>query len=197
MDDNARMISETINEGPTRTPHRLVVAAAAVLIAAVAVGLWFLIGGGGAGERATASDVQRVIRRYNVLLADGYRSLNMSAMREVAGQLQAEDEYVHMASLAEGGVRLDSQLKTLDFLKISVEATSATAETRERWDYRRYSRQTGDLVLEQKDLIYHLAWDLEQQPDGRWLVTDVRAISTTAAAEPSVVGTTSSGAHGQ
>jgi hypothetical protein len=133
--------------------------------------------------------VRTIIQRYDKLLADGYRALNMNGMREVASQLQAEDEYIHMSSLAEGGMRLDSELRSLEFLSVSVEATSARAETRETWDYRQYSRATGALLLEQKGLVYHLAWDLARQPNGGWLVTEVRAISSTATVEPRTPGT--------
>jgi hypothetical protein len=123
-----------------------------------------------AEERA----VRTTIDRYDSLLAEGYRSMNMNAMREVASRLQAETEYIHMSSLAEGGIRLDPELRRLEFVRVSLEATSAQAETRETWDYRHYSRATGALVLEQKGLVY---------------VTDVRAISTTATVEPTVLGT--------
>jgi hypothetical protein len=133
--------------------------------------------------------IRATITRYNTLLADGYRALNMTPMSEVADQVQAETEYIHMSSLAEGGIRLDSQLKKLEFVSVSVDATSAQVETRETWDYRQYSRATGALVLEQKGLVYHLAWDLARQDGGTWLVTDVRAISSTATVEPTVLAT--------
>ncbi len=136
-------------------------------------------------ERAIRSTIQR----YDEILADGYRSLNMNGMREVASQLQAEDEYIHMSSLAEGGVRLDPTLRDLRFVKVSVEGTSALAETRETWDYRHYSRKTGALVLTQEGLVYDLSWDLTRVGDGSWQVTDVRAISATATVPASQVGT--------
>lgn len=124
--------------------------------------------------------VRTTIERYNTLLIQGHKSLDMNPMQEVATKLQAEDEYIYMSSLAEGGVRLDAQLKDQQFLRVSVESTSAQAETLETWDYRHYARDSGKLVREQKDLVYRLAWDLERQSDGRWLVSDVRAIDTTA-----------------
>ena len=133
--------------------------------------------------------IRSTIQRYNQLLIEGYRSMNMNPMAEVAAQLQAEDEYIHMSSLAEGGIRLDSELKKIEFVRVSIEATSALAETRETWDYRQISRSTGKPVLVQKGLIYELAWDLQKQPDGKWLVSDVRAIGTTQTSEPTVLGT--------
>ena len=133
--------------------------------------------------------IRSTIERYNSALADGYRALNMSRMKEVATKLQSEDEYIHMSSLAEGGIRLDSELMDLKFIKMSIETTSAQVETRETWDYRHYSRQTGELVLEQKSLVYDLAYDLEKQADDGWLVSDVRAISATTTMEPTITGT--------
>lgn len=139
------------------------------------------------------SDDEKAIRatleRYNQLLTEGYRALDMNQMREVATQLQSENEYIHMSSLAEGGVRLDPTLVEFDVIKVSIEATSATAETKETWDYRHYARANGELVLEEKGLVYHLAWDLEKQPAGNWLVSDVRAISATSTTEPAQMGT--------
>lgn len=134
--------------------------------------------------------IRATIQRYNQLLTEGYRSLNMNPMQEVADKLQAESEYIHMSSLAEGGIRLDPELKELRFVSVSVEATSAQVETKETWDYRHYSRTTGRLVLEQKGLVYDLAWDLSRKPGGKWLVSDVRAIGATTAVEPTVFGTT-------
>lgn len=160
-------------------------------VARTAVGLLALVVLVGACAPGPTDEdrVRSTIERYNELLAEGYRSLDMNPMGEVAAQLQAEDEYIHMSSLAEGGVRLDPELTKLEFLSVSIESTSAQVETRETWDYRHYSRATGELVLEQKALVYHLAWDLSKETSGTWLVTDVRAISATSPVEPRQVGT--------
>lgn len=150
-----------------------------------------LLAGCSAAPRMSEDEkaVRATLERYNQLLTEGYRALDMNQIREVATQLQAETEYIHMSSLAEGGVRLDPTLTEFDVLKVSIEATSATAETREIWDYRHYARANGELVLEEKGLVYHLAWDLEKQPTGNWLVSDVRAISATSTTEPAELGT--------
>jgi hypothetical protein len=162
--------------------------------AAIVLTVLLLLSGGCVQRVGLSPDDQAIrstITRYDELLATGYRSLDMNQMREVASQTQAEAEYVHMSSLAEGGLRLDPQLRSLEFVRVSIEATSAQAETRETWDYRHYSRATGALVAEQKGLVYHLAWDLSRESGGGWLVTDVRAISATTTVPPTVVGTTS------
>lgn len=150
-----------------------------------------LVGGCSGSDKTPSSEdaIKRTIERYNELLTQGYRSMNMNPMQEVTTLAQSESEYIHMSSLAEGGVRLDPTLIDLEFVSISVETTSAQAETRETWDYRHYGRADGRLLLEQKGLIYHLAWDLAKQADGRWLVSDVRAISATATVEPNRIAT--------
>ena len=154
-----------------------------VLVLSVCTGCTF-------GQPSDEQSIRSTIQRYNELLAEGYRALNMNGMVQVATPAQAESEYVHMSSLAEGDVRLDPTLKKLEVLSVSVEATSARAETRESWEYRHYSRKTGKLIFEEKGLVYHLAWDFERQPTGEWLVSDVRAISSTSTGEPSRPGTT-------
>jgi hypothetical protein len=47
--------------------------------------------------------VRSTIERYNTLLAQGYRTMNMTAMNEVATQVQAETEYIHMSSSSSSG----------------------------------------------------------------------------------------------
>jgi hypothetical protein len=136
-----------------------------------------------------ADKVRETIRRYDSLLAEGYRTANMTRMREVAEELQAQDEYIHMSSLGEGGVRLLPELKDLQFVKVSVEGTRAIAETRETWDYRHESLVTKKIVLVQEGLVYDLAWDLVKHPDGSWFVSDVRAISATSTVGPERIAT--------
>ena len=152
------------------------------LTLALALGLSLSVLGCSPQPKMSADElsIRQTIERYNELLVQGYRALDMNPMQEAATKLQSEDEYIYMSSLAEGGIRLDAVLKSQEFLRVSIETTSAQAETRETWDYKHYARDSGRLVREQKDLVYHLAWDLEKQPDGRWLVSDVRAIETTA-----------------
>jgi hypothetical protein len=138
--------------------------------------------------------VRSTIERYNTLLAQGYRTTNMTDMYEVATQLQAETEYIHMSSLGEGGVRLLPELKRLEFVRVGVDPTRAAAETLETWDYTHVSIQDGATLMIQRGMVYRLAWDLEKQADGRWLVSDVRAIGATSAVEPSSIATPASGA---
>ena len=140
-------------------------------------------------------EVEAVVTRYDRLLAEGYRTMDMGRLREVAEELQAEDEYVHMSALGEGGVRLLPVLKERKFVKVSVEATSATVETREVWDYTHEARTTRKVLLVQKGMVYDMAWDLALHPDGRWYVVDVRALSTTSTAPAQQIATPTPGSE--
>jgi hypothetical protein len=75
-----------------------------------------------------------------------------------------------------------------------VDGTRTVAETRETWDYMHVSVRDGAVLMIQPEMFYHLAWDLEKQVDGRWLVSDVRAISATSTVEPSRIATPTAGA---
>jgi hypothetical protein len=145
----------------------------------------------GAAPSPDASLVKATVERYDALLAQGYRSMDMSPISEVATQLQAETEYIHMSSLGEGGVRMLPNLRRLEFVKVSVEGSSALVETLETWDYTHVDPATGAIVREQRGLVYRLAWDLARQADGRWLVSDVRAINATTTGLPTSLAPTS------
>jgi hypothetical protein len=139
--------------------------------------------------------VKATITRYDRLLAEGYRSMDMSGIRAVAEELQAEDEYIHMSALGEGGVRLLPTLKKRTFLSVSIESTSATVETRETWDYVHEDRTTHETVLVQRGLVYELAWDLSLHGDGLWYVKDVRSLSATTTTPPERFGIPTPGAE--
>lgn len=138
-----------------------------------------------APDTATSDrDVRATVLRYNRLLAEGYRILDMSALREVATELQAETEYIHMSAVGEGGVRLLPRLVSAEFVDVSIEGTAALVVTRETWDYAHESNPGRDVRLVQQGLVYDLAWDLTQADDGLWYVSDIRSVSATSAAEP-------------
>lgn len=143
------------------------------------------LGGCRTAEAPTdAERVQAVVTRYDRLLAEGYRTMDMNRLRQVSEQLQGEDEYIHMSALAEGGVRLLPVLTEQEFTQVSVEATSAQVQTRETWDYMHEGRVTREITFVQRAMVYELVWDLVLTSDGRWVVSDVRALETTSSAPP-------------
>lgn len=162
------------------------------MLAAVAL---MLVSAGCAGRTTPSQDgeVRATVVRYNRLLAEGYRLMDMSALREVATEFQAETEYIHMSAVGEGGVRLLPQLISEEFVDISVEGTAAVVVTRETWDYMHESHPGRVVLLVQRELVYDLAWDLVQAEDGAWYVSDIRSVSATSTGEPERFGTPESG----
>ncbi|MCM0080603.1 hypothetical protein L4X63_03265 [Geomonas sp. Red32] len=119
--------------------------------------------------------IRKVVERYNQLLSDGYRNLNMNPVQEAASVQLAEKAYSHMAALGEGKARMDSRLKKIDYRSIDFTApTRCLVKTDETWDFAYLDIKTGVKTGEVKDFVYHVAYTLEVK-DGRWLVTEAAA----------------------
>ena len=128
-----------------------------------------------ASRSGETNAVKGVIMRYNQLLADCYRSLNMNPMQEVSTPEHATKLYYHMAALGEGGVRMVSQLKKIEFLEVKFpEEGEAVVRTRELWDFTHYGIRMGEKQYEEKDFPYEMTYRLTQR-NGRWLVAGITA----------------------
>ena len=118
-----------------------------------------------------------IVERYNALLSQGYRTLNMNPMQEVATKDQAEKLYIHMAAIGEGKVRMNSQLKKIDFLQIAFpREDTSIVRTHEIWDFSYNDIKTGRKNEEVKDFPYDVTYTLDNK-GGRWLISDVVASS--------------------
>ena len=122
------------------------------------------------GTRTDA--VKNAILRYNELLAFGYEHLDMTTLQEVTNERQAEKAYFHMAAIGEGGVRMLSRLKRVDFTGVSFPSPGkASARTREVWDFAYHDIKSGTKKEKEKDFGYLMTYILEEE-NGRWLITD-------------------------
>jgi hypothetical protein len=121
--------------------------------------------------------VKAVVARYDELLRDGYQRQNMSWMREVATEEQAQKLYHHMAALAEGNLRLVSTLEDLRFVRVDVgSGGEASVDTREVWDFTHYRIATGEKFAEEMGFVYRMAYTLRKE-QGRWIITGVDVLS--------------------
>jgi hypothetical protein len=119
--------------------------------------------------------VRKMVTRYNQLLEQGYRDLNMTPLQEVATRELALKAYFHMAALGEGKARLISKLQRLDFEQIDTPSpTASEVQTREVWDFAHRDIGTGRLRQEVKAYVYHVHYTVEKQ-QGRWLITKISA----------------------
>lgn len=119
--------------------------------------------------------VKNTILRYNELLAFGYEHLDMTPLQEVTSARQAEKAYSHMAAIGEGGVRMLSRLKRIDFTGVSFPSPGkASVRTREVWDFAYHDMKSGAKEEEERDFSYLMTYILEED-SGRWLITDSAA----------------------
>ena len=127
-------------------------------------------------DTADIKQVKGTIIRYNQLLAEGYTKMNMNPMQEVATEEQATKVYYHMAALGEAKVRLESEVKEIEFLDIqSIDIQNVAVRTRETWDFRHVNYETLQIGLQEKGFIYTLKYELTKKGD-RWLVSRVTAL---------------------
>lgn len=118
---------------------------------------------------------RKIVERYNQLLADGYRNLDMTPLQEVATEDLAKKAYYHMAALREGLSRMNSTLKKIEFVKIeSPAADKWNVQTREVWDFFYSDINSGERHKEVRDYVYYVNYTLENR-EGRWMITDIVA----------------------
>ncbi|MBJ6725713.1 hypothetical protein [Geomesophilobacter sediminis] len=116
--------------------------------------------------------VRQVVIRYDQLVAEGYRILNMSRLVEVATQDQAEKAYFHMAAIGEGQVRMLSEMKKIDFTSVKrVQPDTFVVRTRELWDFAYTDIKTGKETGKEKDFVYEMTFTLKKTGP-RWVITD-------------------------
>lgn len=135
-----------------------------------------ILSSGCKGDDSRSPAVRGIIMRYNQLLSEGYRSLNMNPLQEVATPEQATRLYYHMAALGEGKIRMDSTLKNIEFVRVAFpKSDEATVSTRETWDFAHLDIGTGKKVYEERDFVYEMEYSLKSA-NGRWIIYNVTTL---------------------
>lgn len=120
--------------------------------------------------------IREAVVQYNNLLAEGYRTLNMSGLLAVATEERATKAYHHMAAIGEARIRMEARLKELAVSSIRQAGNDrATASSKEVWEYSYFHIDSGDLV-DENTVTYSLTYHL-RKGDGRWLVEDIKVLS--------------------
>ena len=81
----------------------------------------------------TAEVTHKLIVRYNQLLSEGYKTINMTKLQEVATQELAEKAYYHMAAIGEGQSRMVSELKKINFVESDCSKPSICRVVTREW----------------------------------------------------------------
>jgi len=131
--------------------------------------VFFLLQGCSGTEKEA---VKNTVVRYNHLLAEGYRSLNMTPLIQVATQKRATKAYYHMAAMGEARLRMDAYLRSITFAEIRIlPQNRSEVRTEEIWDYSCLDIDSGKSLFD-NTVTYNLRYVLEKQAD-RWLVEDI------------------------
>jgi len=145
------------------------------VLASLALVVAIALGGCNAAQSEPGA-VKGTIMRYNQLLSDGYRSLNMNPLQEVATPEQATKLYHHMAALGEGKVKMDSTLKDIQFVKVTFpKPDESSVTTREKWDFTHLDIASGRKVYEERDFVYEMEYGLKYV-NGHWVIHQVTTL---------------------
>ena len=126
-------------------------------------------------ELGQVEQIKRSVERYNQLLIEGYKNLNMNPLQEVATPEQATKAYHHMAAFGEADIKIISELKKIEFLVVKLTGSDkAVVKTREVWDFKHVDIKTSTKKMEEKDFIYRITYELEKN-NNKWLVSSVIA----------------------
>jgi len=116
--------------------------------------------------------LEDTIVRYNALLAEGYRTLNMNPLIQAATKESAQKAYYHMAALGEERKRMEATLNRIVFLHSTVtDGSHATVETDEQWKYVHYNIDSKEEVS-RNSVHYRLKYLLVMEGE-KWLVSDI------------------------
>ncbi len=138
--------------------------------------LWLVILAPACSRSQEIGQIKDAVLKYDQLLAEGYREMNMTSMNEVATKEEVARLYFHMAALGEAKVRLESELKRIEFQDVKlINAGSALVRTEETWDFKHVNYITQKIQLDEKGFIYNLVYELVKKDD-KWLVAKVTSV---------------------
>lgn len=116
--------------------------------------------------------IKDAVMKYDTLLAEGYRNLNMNPLVQAATEKRALKAYYHMAALGEARIKMDAKLKKIAFSNVKlISGDKAEAITDEIWDYIYLNLDSGKPLFD-NTVTYRLKYILEKK-SGNWLVADI------------------------
>lgn len=118
------------------------------------------------------ADIETAVVRYNTLLADCYRNLDMNPLAHAATKKRTTKAFFHMAALEEAGVKMDAKLRRFSFGDVKVIAPDQVEiPAQESWDYSYWDIDTGKDLFD-NSVHFRLVYTLAKQM-GTWLVADI------------------------
>lgn len=124
------------------------------------------------GPKVDSKALEDTVVRYNALLAEGYRTLNMNSLIRAATKESAQKAYYHMAALGEERKRMEATLERIAFLHSTMtNKTHGEVETEEQWGYVHYNIDTKEEVF--RDTVHYRLKYLLVKEGEKWLVSDI------------------------
>lgn len=118
------------------------------------------------------AEIKAAVTKYDTLLAEGYKTLNMNPLIQAATGERANKAFVHMEALGRAGIRMNSKLGNIKFTDIKiVSPDQADVDTEEFWEYTYNDIDSGKSLFENK-ITYQLQYKLIKKTD-RWLVSGI------------------------
>lgn len=116
--------------------------------------------------------LRNTVIKYNKLLSEGYRTLNMGPLLQAATEDQAMKAYNHMSALGEAGLKMDAALRDIKFISLKLLAIDAAEiRTSEKWEYV-YFDIKSEKTLFDNSVDYNMKYVLRKSKD-KWIVSDV------------------------
>ena len=126
----------------------------------------------------TETAVRNQVVAYTALLAEGYETLSMNHLLQVATEERAMKAFYHMAALGEARVRMIAVLEKINFAEVAFpDDSQAQVRTSEKWSYQ-YRDVDTDAERFTNHADYSLLYTLLRR-DGVWLVAEVEVVEAT------------------
>jgi hypothetical protein len=116
--------------------------------------------------------IRDAVIKYNKLLSEGYRTLNMNSIHQAATEEQAMKAYHHMSALGEAGLKMNAELRDLKFIRLKLLTfDAAEIRTAEKWDYV-YLDINSNKSMFDNSVDYNIKYVVRKRQDS-WIVSDV------------------------
>lgn len=126
----------------------------------------------GCGSRLSETEAERLVRRYNEVVSEAYRTGDEARLPEVAGPAEASKVGATIGVKRDLGLTLDARLLELAVAGTSREGREVRVRTHERWWYQDLRLGSGERVGRDSSDTYELVYRLQRFETG-WRVAAV------------------------
>jgi hypothetical protein len=115
------------------------------------------------------AEAEEVVRRYNALVTEAYRTGDFRVVQPVIGPDELRRVAAHVGVKLDQGITLDARLVEFKVEAVERKGDEVVVRTEERWHYLDRRIGSGDQVGQDSRDHYRMRYFL-QKVDGRWVV---------------------------